>query len=74
MPECQRLAVKDFTTADILQALKRQIPLSVSQSSAIEELRKLLLDGKVQSASFRETSEARDSFVSPAKRRMHLLS
>jgi len=65
---------REFTTADVLAALHRQIPLSVSQSDSIEELRKLLIDGKIQSASFRETAEAQDAFVNPTKRRIHLLS
>lgn len=54
---------REVETADILKALSKQIPLSVSQAEHVEQLRKLLLDGKAQSASFRELKEARNSFV-----------
>lgn len=54
---------REFVTDDILAALSRQIPLSVSQSETVDQLRSLLIDGKVQSASFREAREARESFV-----------
>ena len=54
---------REFNTADIERALQRQVPLSVSQSEVVTELRKMLLDGKAQSASFREARDAKQSFV-----------
>ncbi len=54
---------REFETDDIAKALARQVPLSVSQAEVISELRKMLLDGKAQSASFREAKEAKQSFV-----------
>lgn len=54
---------REFSTADVEKALRRQVPLSVSQSDVVNELRKLLLDGKAQSASFREAKDAKQSFV-----------
>lgn len=44
-------AGREFTTADIAQALKRQVPLSVSQRETIEGLRNWLREGRAQSAS-----------------------
>lgn len=44
-------ASREFTTADIAGALKRQVPLSVSQRETITELRSWLQEGRVQSAS-----------------------
>lgn len=54
---------REFSTADIAKALQRQVPLSVSQAEVVAELRSMLLDGKAQSASFREAKEAKQSFV-----------
>lgn len=54
---------REFSTADIEKAMRRQVPLSVSQSDVVNELRKMLLDGKAQSASFREAKDAEQSFV-----------
>jgi len=42
---------REFTTEDILHALKRQVPLSVSQREIIEALRGWLREGRAQSAS-----------------------
>lgn len=44
---------REFTTADIAEALKRQVPLSVSQRETIEGLRNWLREGRAQSASLR---------------------
>jgi SpoVK/Ycf46/Vps4 family AAA+-type ATPase len=52
-------AGREFTTADISAALKRQVPLAVSQRETITELRNWLREGRAQSASVPE-SEARD--------------
>jgi AAA+ superfamily predicted ATPase len=54
---------REFTTADILLSLRRQVPLSVSQRETIEYLRNWLREGRAQSASFPEADEAADRFV-----------
>jgi AAA+ superfamily predicted ATPase len=54
---------REFTTADILSALARQVPLSVSQREAIGYLREWLREGRAQSASFQELHEAENQFV-----------
>lgn len=56
-------ADREFTTDDILNAFRKQIPLSVSQADAVQELRRMLMDGKAQSASFHEAHQAKESFV-----------
>jgi AAA+ superfamily predicted ATPase len=42
---------RDFTTADILAALSKQVPISHSHREIIERLRKWLSEGRAQSAS-----------------------
>jgi AAA+ superfamily predicted ATPase len=54
---------REFTTDDIAAALHRQVPLSVSQRETIEALRNWLQEGRAQSASFQETTEAQKQFV-----------
>jgi SpoVK/Ycf46/Vps4 family AAA+-type ATPase len=54
---------REFNTEDIRAALKRQVPLSVSQRENIETLRNWLREGRAQSASFRENQEASNRFV-----------
>jgi hypothetical protein len=54
---------REFTTQDILFALSRQVPLSVSQRETIGALRDWLREGRAQSASFSEIREAEDQFV-----------
>ncbi|WP_019505356.1 AAA family ATPase [Pleurocapsa sp. PCC 7319] len=54
---------REFTTKDISHALKRQVPLSVSQQETITELRNWLKEGRAQSASFEEIKEAEQQFV-----------
>ncbi len=54
---------REFTTADIVEALKRQVPLSVSSRETITALRDWLREGRAQSASFREIKEAQEHFV-----------
>jgi ATP-dependent 26S proteasome regulatory subunit len=54
---------REFTTDDVLNALKKQVPLSVSQRETIAGLRNWLREGRAQSASFSEASEAADKFV-----------
>jgi SpoVK/Ycf46/Vps4 family AAA+-type ATPase len=51
-------ASREFTTADIAAAVKRQVPLSSSQREAIDGLRDWLHSGRAQSASFPEKEEA----------------
>ena len=54
---------REFTTEDILQALHRQVPLSVSQREQIENLRSWLREGRAQSASFSDAADAASQFV-----------
>lgn len=54
---------REFTTRDIMSALNRQIPLSVSQREIIGALREWLREGRAQSASFSEADEAENQFV-----------
>ncbi|MDD5369013.1 MAG: AAA family ATPase [Anaerolineaceae bacterium] len=56
-------AGREFTTEDILSALGRQVPLSVSQRETVSSLRNWLTEGRAQSASFQETREAEQQFV-----------
>jgi SpoVK/Ycf46/Vps4 family AAA+-type ATPase len=55
---------REFTTDDVSDAIKRQVPLSVSQREIIESLRNWLREGRAQSASFLEVQEAEKQFVS----------
>ncbi len=54
---------REFTTQDVCMALKRQVPLSVSQRETINLLRNWLKEGRAQSASFHEPEEAETQFV-----------
>ena len=54
---------REFNTDDILNAVHRQVPLSVSQRERISALRNWLREGRAQSASFSEIREAEDQFV-----------
>ena len=54
---------REFTTEDILHALRRQVPLSVSQREQIEKLRTWLREGRAQSASFSDAVDAESQFV-----------
>ncbi len=54
---------REFTTDDISGALKRQVPLSVSQREIIGALRNWLREGRAQSASFREIGQAEEQSV-----------
>lgn len=56
-------AGREFTTEDILESLKRQVPLSIAQREVIEALRQWLREGRAQSASFQELKEAEKQFV-----------
>lgn len=54
---------REFTTHDLSRAMKRQVPLSVSQRETIEALRNWLREGRARSASFEEVAEAEQKFV-----------
>lgn len=54
---------REFTTDDIVRALERLVPLSVSCRETVEYLRGWLQEGRAQSASFRENREASVNFV-----------
>ena len=56
-------AGREFTTADISAALRRQVPLSISQRETVQALRTWLQEGRAQSASFPEAREAEQRFV-----------
>jgi SpoVK/Ycf46/Vps4 family AAA+-type ATPase len=56
---------REFRTSDIVAALARQVPLSVSQRETISALRTWLREGRAQSASFEEVVEAERQFVVP---------
>jgi SpoVK/Ycf46/Vps4 family AAA+-type ATPase len=56
-------AAREFTSEDISAALKRQVPLSVSQRETVQALRDWLREGRAQSASFQEVREAEEQFV-----------
>jgi len=56
-------ASREFDTTDISAALKRQVPLAVSQQETIGALRNWLREGRAQSASFQEIREAEQQFV-----------
>jgi len=56
-------AGREFTTDDISAALRRQVPLSISQRETIGALRNWLREGRAQSASFQEMREAEQQFV-----------
>ncbi|GAP40081.1 AAA family ATPase [Flexilinea flocculi] len=54
---------REFTTEDILAALQKQVPISISQRENVEKLRDWLREGRAQSASFRDSSVAESQFV-----------
>ncbi|MFN9659561.1 MAG: AAA family ATPase [Cyanobacteriota bacterium] len=54
---------REFTSDDIARSLDRQVPLSVSQRERITALRAWLREGRAQSASFRQSSDALRQFV-----------
>lgn len=56
-------AGREFTTDDISTALRRQVPLSVSQRETISALRSWLCQGRALSASFNEARQAEEQFV-----------
>jgi SpoVK/Ycf46/Vps4 family AAA+-type ATPase len=59
---------REFTTADIIAALKRQVPLSVSQRENVAALRTWLQEGRAISASFNTALEAEQQFTQIIRR------
>jgi AAA+ superfamily predicted ATPase len=54
---------REIGTEDISQALRRQVPLSVTARETIQMLRNWLREGRAQSASFGGVQEAEQQFV-----------
>lgn len=54
---------RDFTTADILHAAQKLVPMCHSQREVIGALWHWLTDGRAQSASFTEAAQAQKTFV-----------
>ncbi len=54
---------REFTSGDVTLAVRKQVPLSVSQKEVIEYLRSWLQEGRARSASFEEIREAEQQFV-----------
>ncbi len=54
---------REVTTADVLAAVARQVPMSRSQREVIAALRQWLAEGRAQSASFAEARQAAQQFV-----------
>ena len=54
---------RDFTTKDVLDAMTRQVPLSISQREKVDTLRAWLSEGRAISASFPDTRTAQSEFV-----------
>jgi AAA+ superfamily predicted ATPase len=56
-------ARREPTTADVVAALRRLVPMSRSQKEQIAALRRWLQEGRAQSASFEESAQAQRAFV-----------
>jgi AAA+ superfamily predicted ATPase len=54
---------REFSTNDVLEALKRQIPLSVSQRETIDALRNWLREGRAQSGSDSDNELPQNGFI-----------
>jgi hypothetical protein len=54
---------RQITTADLLKALQRQVPMSRSNRESIGALRQWLKEGRAQSASFADAEQARQQWV-----------
>ena len=59
----ERTPGRDFTTKDILAALKRLVPLARSQRESIKFLRNWLREGRAQSASYQEVRYWEENIV-----------
>jgi AAA+ superfamily predicted ATPase len=60
-------AGREFTTDDIAAALKRQVPLSISQRETIDYLRDWLHEGRAQSASLPDSQIALSSMMNTSR-------
>jgi hypothetical protein len=58
-----RQPAREFTTADVLTALRQQVPMSQSHRESIGALRQWLKEGRAQSASFADANQARQECV-----------
>jgi AAA+ superfamily predicted ATPase len=56
-------AGREFTTDDVSAALRRQVPLSVSQRETVRSLRSWIKEGRAQSASYAEARAALEDHV-----------
>ena len=54
---------REIVTDDLLHALKKLVPLSRSQREVIQQLRQWLVEGRAQSASWRDNRQASGYFV-----------
>ena len=54
---------REFNNYDVSAALRKLVPISVTQRETIQKLRDWLHEGRAQSASFKEISEAEGHFV-----------
>jgi hypothetical protein len=54
---------REFTTRDVLDALRHLVPMCRSQREQIGKLRRWLQEGRAQSASFKEAKQAEKAFV-----------
>ena len=54
---------RPFTTDDIITAINKLVPMSRSQKEVIGDLRRWLTEGRAQSASFKESTQAEKTFV-----------
>jgi SpoVK/Ycf46/Vps4 family AAA+-type ATPase len=54
---------RELSTEDVSNALRKQVPLSITARERIEGLRQWLREGRAQSASFAEMEEAEQQFV-----------
>ena len=55
--------MREIATKDIQHAVRRQVPLSISQRETVGALRNWLKEGRAQSASFAEAGEAEEKFA-----------
>lgn len=58
-----RAPAREITTADVQAALRRQVPMSSSNRESIAALRQWLKEGRAQSASFADATQARRECV-----------
>jgi SpoVK/Ycf46/Vps4 family AAA+-type ATPase len=54
---------REFSSDDVSRAIRNLVPLSITQRETIQQLREFLHEGRAQSASFRELTEAEQQSV-----------